>query len=113
MQIVSSAGFPIPTSLANCTGHLKKNIPIVQHRPSVTRSYTRPLSDDELRSELEANDTICLMREGISWQQIERQVERLGFGAAYIVSSTQRPQGSAKIILKPGMTLRRVESRQN
>jgi hypothetical protein len=73
----------------------------VQHRLGMTRSYTRPLSDNELRSELEARDTICLMGEEISWQQIERQVERLGFGEAYIVSSTQRPQGNAKIILKP------------
>jgi hypothetical protein len=61
----------------------------------------RRLTDAELRPQLQALDTIFFVNQGLQWQEIERQVERLGFGDLYIVSATQRPNQSARISLKP------------
>jgi hypothetical protein len=61
----------------------------------------RRLTDAELRPQLEALDTILFVGHRLQWQEIERQVERLGFGDLYIVSAMQRPNESAKISLKP------------
>ena len=52
--------------------------------------YTRLLSDDELRPHLERRDTIVFKGTANAWHEIERQVERLGFGEAYAVSRTRR-----------------------
>ena len=49
----------------------------------MNRIYTNPLPDDDLRAELEGGDTICFMGP-IRWQEVERQVERLGFGDLYM-----------------------------
>ena len=66
------------------------------------RVYTRPLADDELRPQLEAMATILFDGQTIHWHAVERQVERLGFGHLYIVSSRQGQRGNAaKISLKP------------
>lgn len=67
--------------------------------------YTRPLADDELRPQLEAGSTILFDGQTIQWHEIERQVEHLGFGDLYFVSSTMGPLGNdAKISLKPELT---------
>ena len=50
--------------------------------------YTRLLSDDELRSHLQRGDTVLFQGTPKAWQDIERQVERLGFGDEYAVSRT-------------------------
>ena len=55
-------------------------------------AYTRPLNDQELRSHLEHGDTITFSAALKDWQEIERQVERLGFGSDYTVSRGSRPQ---------------------
>ena len=54
-------------------------------------TYARALSDEELRSHLERGDTITLTDAVKDWEQIERQVERLGFGDTYAVSRGSRP----------------------
>ena len=54
-------------------------------------TYERLLSDDELRSHLERGDTVLFKGTPKAWQEIERQVERLGFGDEYAVSRTRGP----------------------
>ena len=67
----------------------------------MNRIYTNPLPDDDLRAELESGDTICFMGR-IRWQEVERQVERLGFGDVYMVSCTEGPHNvTSKVILRP------------
>jgi hypothetical protein len=66
------------------------------------RIHIRPLADEELRPQLEARATIVFDGQTIQWHEIERQVERLGFGNLYVVSATQGPLGdNPKISLKP------------
>ena len=66
------------------------------------RVYTKPMTDQELRSALEARDTIFFLGRTIKWHEVERQVERLGFGDLYIVSCTQGSHATeSKIGLKP------------
>jgi len=48
-------------------------------------AYTRLLSDDEMRAHLERTETVVFSGMSREWQQIERQVERLGFGESYFV----------------------------
>jgi len=61
-----------------------------------------PLTDVELRQQLEAGDTISFVGGEISLQKIERQVDRLGFGDVYIVSAMQGRQNTAtRIQVKP------------
>jgi len=59
--------------------------------------YTRLLGDQEMRGHLENRDT--LLFEGLprEWQQIERQVERLGFGDRYVVSQRVSRQGFTQV----------------
>jgi len=52
--------------------------------------YTRLLSDEELRAHLERGDVISFKDVSGEWHQIERQVERLGFGDVYAVSRCTR-----------------------
>ena len=69
---------------------------------SMKHSYTQPLADEELRSRLEAKDTILFEGQTVRWQEIEHQVERLGFGDLYIVSTSRGAAGtSARINLRP------------
>ncbi len=66
------------------------------------RTHERPLTDEEMRSELEARHVVYIVDQRLRFQEVERQVERLGFGDAYIVSATQRPNaGVANIRLTP------------
>lgn len=66
------------------------------------RTYNKPLADDELRRELESRATIFFEWTSIRWQDIERQVERIGFGDSYIVGTTQRTGDvSSRVSLKP------------
>ncbi len=55
--------------------------------------YMRPLTDDELRRHLDANDTVLFKDASVRWHEIERQVERLGFGERFVVSSSQGNRG--------------------
>ncbi len=61
--------------------------------------YTRPLEDDEMRTLLEKRETIVFRGLGREWQQIERQVERLGFGESYIVSQRGSRDGDTRVSL--------------
>ena len=63
-------------------------------------AYPRLLSDDELRAHLERGDTIVFADPVKDWEEIERQVERLGFGGDYAVSrgSKSEPTGPMKHI---------------
>ena len=58
--------------------------------------YTHPISDQELRSHLERGDTITFSDAVKDWEQIERQVERLGFGSDYAVSRSTRPDSAGR-----------------
>ena len=58
--------------------------------------YTHPLNDQELRSHLERGDSITFSDAVKNWEQIERQVERLGFGSDYAVSRGSRPAPSGQ-----------------
>ena len=61
--------------------------------------YPRLLGDDELRSHLERGDTLVFTGSAKAWQQIERQVDRLGFGDDYAVSRTSKtgPAGAQHV----------------
>jgi hypothetical protein len=64
--------------------------------------HIRGLSDDELRPQLEAGNSLFILDPTLRLREIEQQVERLGFGEEYIVSATQGSGGErAKIRLKP------------
>ncbi len=56
-------------------------------------TYDRLLSDDELRPHLERGDAVAFQGLGGEWEEIEQQVERLGFGDAYAVCRTKRVGG--------------------
>jgi hypothetical protein len=58
--------------------------------------YTRLLGDEELRPHLERGDSIAFKGLGHAWQEIELQVERLGFGTAYAVSRTKSGEASSE-----------------
>jgi len=69
--------------------------------------YTRLLNDEELRAHLERGDVIAFKGLGRKWEQIEHQVERLGFGNAYAVSRSSRggvPSEQAIIRVSPVQT---------
>ena len=51
--------------------------------------YDRLLSDEELRLHLERSDSVVFSGIAKAWQEIEGQVERLGFGDNYAVSRTR------------------------
>lgn len=59
--------------------------------------YTRLLGDQELGAHLEKGDTLLFEGLGREWQQIERQVERLGFGDRFVVSQVRKRQNSTKV----------------
>ncbi len=61
--------------------------------------YTSRLADDELRTHLENRDNLLFKGLGREWQQIERQVERLGFGELYVVSQRGLPSGDTRVSL--------------
>jgi hypothetical protein len=66
------------------------------------RVHSHCMTDEELRLELVARDTILFEVEGLSWLEIERQVERLGFDGCYIVSEVRgNAAGHARISLRP------------
>lgn len=88
------------------TGTLKLAQPfrsgIIGHQRIMQRIHILPLADEELRQQLEAGATIIFEGQTVQWHEIERQVERLGFGNLYVVSATQGPPGdNSKISLKP------------
>ena len=68
----------------------------------MVRTCTIPLTDGELRPQLEAGDTLSFIGVEMSLQSIERQVDRLGFGDLYIVSAMRGRQTQAtRIQVKP------------
>lgn len=56
------------------------------------RIHTRILRDEELRPQLETGDVIFFLGRRVKLEEIERQIERLGFGELYIASETQGPK---------------------
>jgi hypothetical protein len=64
--------------------------------------HIRVLNDDELRLALESGDSIFFLGRRVKLQEIERQIERLGFGDLYIVSATKGPNADrVKVRLEP------------
>ncbi len=61
------------------------------HAKRMRHNHARALSDEELRSHLERGDTITFTDAAKDWEEIERQVERLGFGDTYAVSRGSKP----------------------
>jgi len=69
---------------------------------NMVRTCILPLTDGELRPQLEAGDTLSFVGGEISFQTIERQVDRLGFGDLYVVSAMRGRQTAAtRIQVKP------------
>jgi len=64
---------------------------------SAKLTYAFLLPDDELKAHLERKDTLIFEGLGREWQQIERQVERLGYGDRFIVSQTRSKKIRAKV----------------
>ncbi len=60
-------------------------------------TYTQLLQDGQMRAHLEAGDTLVFKGLGREWQQVERQVERLGFGELYLVSQRGLRQGDTRV----------------
>jgi hypothetical protein len=60
-------------------------------------TYTHLLNDQEMSTHLDNEDTLLFKGLGREWQQIERQVECLGFGDRYVVSQISGRQSSAKV----------------
>jgi hypothetical protein len=58
---------------------------------------TRLLPDDELMPHLLQRHTLIFKGLGKEWQEIERQVERLGFGETYFVSQLGVQECSTKL----------------
>ncbi len=56
-------------------------------------TYTRSLSETELVQHLRSQDEILFRIPGIRWQDVERQVERLGFGDTFLVSAMKGTRG--------------------
>jgi len=50
------------------------------------------LSDYEMREQLKRGETFCFMF-GAKWQEIEQQIERLGFGDDYFVTQIKARRG--------------------
>jgi len=59
--------------------------------------YTSLVPDEVLRPHLERQDTVVFRGLVREWQQIERQVERLGFGEGYVVSQRSANGGSTVV----------------
>ncbi len=55
------------------------------------------MGDDQMHPHLENRDTLLFKGLGREWQQIEKQIERLGFGDAYLVSQVGSRSSSAKV----------------
>jgi len=74
------------------------------------RIHIRVLSDEELRPELKAGDSIFFLGRRPKLLAIEQQVDRLGFGELYIVSMTQGPNADrVKIRLNPVQSSHQVD----
>ena len=58
---------------------------------------TRLLNDQEMTAHLEKGDTLRFKGLGREWQQIEDQVERLGFGDQYVVSRIGAQESCTKV----------------
>jgi ATP-dependent protease HslVU (ClpYQ) peptidase subunit len=66
------------------------------------RTHTTQLTDSELRSELEAWNTVLFVGGVADWVEIDRQVERLGFGELYIVGASKALNDSSfTVSVKP------------
>ena len=50
---------------------------------------TIPLSNESLRGHLECGDSLLFADACLDWHEIERRVERLGFGESYIVCAAK------------------------
>jgi hypothetical protein len=59
--------------------------------------YCSLLRDDELAAHLLGGHTVVFRGLGKEWHQIEKQVERLGFGDTYFVSQVAGREQSIKI----------------
>ena len=64
---------------------------------TTTLDCTCLLRDEELSDHLRKGHTLLFKGLGNEWQQIERQVERLGFGETYFVSQLEGHESSTKL----------------
>ena len=60
---------------------------------SAKHTFTFILSDDQMRAHLRSGSTLIFKGLERDWQDVERQVERLGFGEVYLVSRTSGRHG--------------------
>lgn len=59
--------------------------------------YTGLIPDEQMRAHLEKQETLIFKGLTREWQDIERQVERLGFGDLFVVSQRASNGGSTKV----------------
>jgi hypothetical protein len=68
----------------------------------MNRTLNIKLRDEELRRELACRNTLLFVDQKVEWHEVERQVERLGFGELYVVTQiTGRVAHTPTIIVKP------------
>jgi hypothetical protein len=69
----------------------------------MTRTFILPIGDDDLRQHLKARDTLFFVGQPhVLKEQIQQQLERLGFGSSYNVSATPwQHSDSATIRVEP------------
>jgi hypothetical protein len=60
------------------------------------------LSDDQMRVYLAANRSLVFEGLAMHWQEVERQVERLGYGEKYFVSRTKGVRGDLTKVTPAG-----------
>jgi hypothetical protein len=56
-------------------------------------SFDNLLSDEEMRSRLMGRETLFFRQLGSQWQEIEKQIDRLGFGESYFVTQLSARRG--------------------
>ena len=59
--------------------------------------YTGLIPDEQMKTHLERHETLVFKGLSREWQDIERQVERLGFGDLFVVSQRASNGGSTKV----------------
>jgi hypothetical protein len=54
------------------------------------RKYEEMISKEDLHRHLSARETLVFTGRGVKWQEVERQVEELGFGDLFYVANVAK-----------------------
>ncbi len=64
------------------------------------------LSDEQMRLQLDSGTTLVFEKTAANWQDLERQIERLGFGEKYFVTRTRGARGERTRVVPAGRRFR-------